>query len=399
MKKAVILIFLNRYLPGYRAGGPIQTVANMMAALGDRYDFHIVTTDRDFGDTDPYPGTRHGEWMTVGKARVRYLAPAEIRWRTFRKILAERRYDLLYCQSFFDPRFTLLPLLVAALCGYSRIPVLLAPRGEFGAGALAHKRLKKKIFLFVFRRILLKLLNYRFHCSSPDEENDLKMVLGPCIKSYCALDFSAQDHIDAETVSELCSDKTPLRIAFLGRIDVQKNIDYALGVLAKLNIPAIMDIYGNVCDDRYYQRCRALAKALPEHIVASFKGALAHDKVLATLSGYDLFFFPSKNENFGHVIHEALRAGLPALISNRTPWHELGKRNAGWELPLDSADGFAAAIESYSRLSAAERRTMRLSALQYGIDVSRDQRVYDDNVKMFDDILQPRPESKKEGGG
>jgi len=389
MKKASILVLLNRYLPGYKAGGPIQTIANMMAALGDRYDFYIVTTDRDFGDAQAYPGIRHGEWMEVGKARVRYLASAEMRWGTYRKIFSERKFDLFYCQSFFNPKFTFLPLLVAAFGGYSKVPVLLAPRGEFGNGALAHKSLKKRVFLFVYRHVLSKLLDYTFHCSSADEAANVRALLGGGVKCHCALDFNAQDHVEAGAFAVPEDGGTPLRIAFLGRIDVQKNVDYAIEVLKKVCVPVVMDIFGNVCDEAYYRHCRALAESLPENVTATFRGTLPHAEVLETLSKYDLFFFPSKNENFGHVIHEALRAGLPVLISDRTPWHELGKRNAGWEIPLDAAERFAATIEAYSRLSSEERRAMRLAALQYGIDVSRDRRVHNDNVRMFDAILSP----------
>lgn len=387
MNRPSILLLLNRYLPGYKAGGPIRTIANMMAAIGDRYDFYIVTTDRDFGDTQAYPGIRHGEWMRIGKARVRYLAPEEMTRSTYRKILAERSFDLLYCQSFFNPKFTFLPLSVVAFGGYSKIPVLLAPRGEFGKGALAHKSFKKKLFLFVFRHILSKLLDYSFQCSSADEAELVRDILGGKVKCFCALDFSAQEHLPADRFDAVAPAGVALRIAFLGRIDVQKNVDYAIGVLRSLKIPAVMDFYGNVCDEPYYRHCLELAGTLPENVTVAFKGTLPHDEVLETLCGYDLFFFPSKNENFGHVIHEALRAGLPVLLSDTTPWHELDKRHAGWEIPLDFPERFAAAIEAYARMSPDERRAMRLAALQYGIDVSNDPRVRDANVAMFDAVL------------
>jgi glycosyltransferase involved in cell wall biosynthesis len=35
---------------------------------------------------------------------------------------------------------------------------------------------------------------------------------------------------------------------------------------------------------------------------------------------YDLFVFPTRGENFGHVIIESLSVGTPVLLSDRTPW-------------------------------------------------------------------------------
>jgi len=50
-----ILTSVGYYLPGYKAGGPIRTLANMVDKLGDDFQFKIVTADRDFDDMKPYP--------------------------------------------------------------------------------------------------------------------------------------------------------------------------------------------------------------------------------------------------------------------------------------------------------------------------------------------------------
>jgi glycosyltransferase involved in cell wall biosynthesis len=43
-----------------------------------------------------------------------------------------------------------------------------------------------------------------------------------------------------------------------------------------------------------------------------------------------LFLLPSHSENFGLVIAEALAAGVPALVTDSTPWLRLGEHEAGW---------------------------------------------------------------------
>ena len=49
MPRPIILSFAGHYLPGYKAGGPIRSIANMVDQLGDEFDFRIVAGDRDLG--------------------------------------------------------------------------------------------------------------------------------------------------------------------------------------------------------------------------------------------------------------------------------------------------------------------------------------------------------------
>ena len=80
-------------------------------------------------------------------------------------------------------------------------------------------------------------------------------------------------------------------------------------------------IYGVKSDEKYYKHCMNLIYKLPKNINAEYKGHVPHKEVLSILSNYDLFVFPTKGENFGHVIFESLSAGTPVLVSDQTPWY------------------------------------------------------------------------------
>jgi len=45
--KPTVLAFTACYLPGYKGGGPIRSVANIVDRLGEEFSFRIFTGDRD----------------------------------------------------------------------------------------------------------------------------------------------------------------------------------------------------------------------------------------------------------------------------------------------------------------------------------------------------------------
>ena len=74
MSKRKVLVCIGYYLPGFKSGGPVRSMANMVAHLVDDVQFYIVTSDRDLGDDSPYPEVvNDGEWVDVANARVLYL--------------------------------------------------------------------------------------------------------------------------------------------------------------------------------------------------------------------------------------------------------------------------------------------------------------------------------------
>jgi glycosyltransferase involved in cell wall biosynthesis len=56
-----------------------------------------------------------------------------------------------------------------------------------------------------------------------------------------------------------------------------------------------------------------------------------------------LFVLPSHNENFGLVIAEAMAHGVPAVVTDTTPWRELNRNQFGWCVPWEE---FGAALRT-----------------------------------------------------
>jgi hypothetical protein len=174
-KRLKVLVFVQSYIPGYRAGGPIRSIANLVEMLGDEFDFKIVTADHDFGVKEPFSGIIPNTWCKVGKAEVYYASNPKIRLLALSKLINSIEHDVLYLNSFFSPDFTLKPLLLRRLKLIPKVCTIIAPRGEFSSGALQLKWFKKKLFIKVVDQIKL-YENLIWQASSCYEKADILKI-------------------------------------------------------------------------------------------------------------------------------------------------------------------------------------------------------------------------------
>lgn len=388
-RRPIILAFARHYLPGYRAGGPVRSISNTIDRLGDEMVFRVVTMDRDLGDAAPYQAVEMGRWNRLGKGWVLYLGPAARSLRQMARLLRDTPHDVIYLNSILDPVFTLRVLLLRRIGAGSAKPVLIAPRGEFSPGAWSLKRWKKEPYLQCLR-LLGAMRGIYWQASSDLERNDIarairtKGVDGESDSILIAPNLAPCS--GAEDRDETHSSRTagdPLRVCFLSRISPKKNLDFALQVLQRVRVPVRFSIYGPAEDRSHWGECQAIMKGLPPHVTAIHRGNVEPDRVVATLAEHDLFFLPTRGENFGHVIHEAMRAGLPVLISDQTPWRDLERCEAGWALPLGDAEAFVRKIEEVSSWNRERLAKWRKNARNLAADVAEDESVLEANRGLF----------------
>lgn len=383
-----VLIFATWYLPGFKAGGPIRTIANMVDRLGHEFDFRIVTADRDFGDERPYSTVSVNEWNTVGNAQVYYVSPKRRTVRHLARLLRETPHDVLYLNSFFDPVFSLRPLLARRMRLAPCPPCVIAPRGEFSKGALALKSWKKRPFIALSR--LLRLHEgLLWQASTEHEAADIRREMGALADAIAvAPDLTHLPPLpDAFQEAGTEPGESPLRLCFLSRISPMKNLDFALLALRKVSARVHFAIIGPVEDEAYWRSCEKLMAALPANVTVEYRGSLPPEAVPAEFAKHDLFFFPTRGENFGHVVFEALSAGTPVLISDQTPWapDALGACEV---LPLTDSCAFARAIDRAAARSSAERHLVRKAAREYAERVVRDDSVLAANRALFLDAAK-----------
>lgn len=348
-----IVCFASYYLPGVRSGGPLRSLLHMQEWLGQSYQFHIVTRNHDLGDKTPYPDVSTGHWCDVGGAKVWYLAAPYWAPSALRRAFQGTPCDLLYFHSAFDAALTIMPLILRRLGWLPRqVPVLVAPRGEFSAGARSIKAAKKSMFLAV-SKVLNLYKDVTWHATGPEEAEEIRALWGREVPVLIAPNLPSKA---ASTTALLRQPKQPdaLKLVFLSRISRKKNLHGALEILRGVKANVELDIYGAREDAVYWDECSRLMEQLPRNISARYRGVASLEAVIPILSEYDAFLLPTLGENFGHVIFEALLSGCPVVLSDQTPWRDLEDGRAGFDIPLSQPEQFQRAIERLAAMDATE---------------------------------------------
>jgi glycosyltransferase involved in cell wall biosynthesis len=404
-----IVVLLAWYLPGYKAGGPLRTIENLVKTLGQEFDFKIVTLDRDLGEASAYPGIVKNKWVRVGDANVLYLQPG-LRgllnmWVLLRSV---DRQTVLYLNSFFDRQFSMLPAMMRWLRLCQPQSLVLAPRGEFSRGALALKRVQKSVYLSIARCLGI----YRrtmWHASSEFEARDIRRQF-PGVKSWEAMAaaggpalspmgcpsviVTAVDLLGApqrRPQSRRQKEAGEIRLVFVGRCSRMKNLSGALKLLAGVNGDVSFDLYGPVEDAEYWRECQRIIDSLPTNVRVRNNGEIEHKEIGRVFAEHDLLLLPTLGENFGHVIGEALASGCPVLISDQTPWRNLESEGVGWDIPLADKERFLSVLQQCVDGDSAWHAALSRQARSYAVNVASDPVAIEANRKLFNLALRMEP--------
>jgi len=380
MKKK-ILVLVDWYEPGYKAGGPVQSCKNFVAAMRDYFDFHIITSDRDLGDQQPYPGITANQWTKKNEnVRIYYAGEKDLTSSVLNQLIQFVSPDYIYLNSMYSYHFTVLPLW---LQGTKKInaKIVIAPRGMLQQGAIQFKSFKKKIFIRILNLsgIPRKL---RFHATDEQEKKDILRYFPSAGSVSVITNFSRPGQSQWKSLPK---DPGYLNCVFISRIVPKKNILFILNIFSQLpkNIKLHLSLRGDIEDNLYWEKCNSVITGLPGNISVSWEGPVANDQVPETLSRYHVFVLPTRGENFGHAIFEALSSGKPVLISDRTPWRDLEQKKIGWDLSLDKPELFLEAIEKAAGFDQQEYDVWSQNAWTYAHEYSTRLNLKEDYLKLF----------------
>lgn len=316
------MLFIDWYLPGFKAGGPIRSVANMVTALRDEYEFLVVTRNTDYTSAEPYAGIISDAWNDGPNGeKIYYFSESQLNRKNLRRLIADTDFDMVYINGIYSWNFSILPLILCRKYGAKK-RIIVATRGMLAESAIEVKSGKKKLFLNLARFAGI-YKNVVFHATNEIEANDIQKAIHASAKILVADNFPVKRIIPVSRLSK--KKKDSLRMVCIARVAPEKNIDFGISVMADAwATPMSMDVFGPIYDLNYSEKCMDMARHLPAGIEVDFRGPVEPKHIPSLLMEYDLLFFPTRGENFGHVIIESLMSGTPVLTSDQTPFKDAG---------------------------------------------------------------------------
>lgn len=371
MKKRTVLLLYPYYWPHYKAGGPVQSLYNLAATFKDQVEFYLISLNKDMDGESSELQLKSYVWNNGPNGEkiytTRFISPFLIF-----KVIREVQPEVIMINGIFHWHTSFFGLLIGKMLGHK---VVISPRGMLQDWALARGKLKKRIFLKVFKWLLRK--NEVWHATDEQERRDIEKVFG----------LKQQIHIASNiprSLSELTSIQFPdtagkIKLVFLSLINPNKNLHLIIEAVNQLPGKYSLDIYGPIIDKKYWDLCeRKLVNS-----TVSYKGPVPPWQVPQILQQYHFFILPTQGENFGHAIFDALSSGVPVLISKYTPWKEIDAQLAGMYIDLEKEDSIHDILTFISEMTASAYAEYRVGALKFAKGYLESK----DVVKEYDFLL------------
>lgn len=286
-------------------------------------------------------------------ARFRPAAPRSLffSWEMLRDLPAlARAADVVHVHSSWT-----FPVRWGARCARAAgKPLVISPRGSLDPVRLAHSASKKRLAGLLDRRSLQRATV--IHATSETEREWIKRYLGGNPRIEVIPNGVELPLTDVQRTRG----SRERRVLYLGRLHPLKGLDLLLDTWRLVNdeVPDAqrwrLVIAG---PDEQGTQAKLDRQALTLGLVnVTFAGPLYGDDKAHAMSDADLFVLPSRSENFGSAVAEALAARMPVITTKGTPWNEI-EGSCGWWVDV-AVNPLAHAIAEAMRLSDEERSAM-----------------------------------------
>ena len=242
----------------------------------------------------------------------------------------------------------------AARAGRARL--IVSPRGSLSRWAMRYGSAAKPLFWAALQRPALERAAC-LHATAEPEYEDMRRLgfRQPVAVIPNGVDLPAPPlNPDSRTGART--------LLFLGRLHPVKGIDMLIDAWRSVQrrFPAWRLLI--VGDDRdAVGNSSGYGGALRRRVDAqgaarvSFAGELRGRAKWEAYENADLYVLPSRSENFGLTVAEALAAGTPAVTTRATPWRPIEAHGAGWCIDTGSAPLAACLREALARDPATLR--------------------------------------------
>jgi glycosyltransferase involved in cell wall biosynthesis len=366
-----ILISIPWFLPAYKAGGPIQSIANLVSNFTEDVTYYIFCSNKDLNN-EINVGKPFNEWVMYNKhTYVWYDTGFILR----NNLLLENRKikpDIFYIIGLFNWDYNIIPLLYGT--AKKRI---LSVRGMLHPGALSQKSIKKKIFLSLLKSMKIRNSIY-FHATNNEEATYITNIFG----ADCNVSIAGNYPKKIGYKDALHKEVNVLKLITIALISPMKNHLLVLQALVNCTTNIEYNIYGPIKDTEYWAHCQKQITSLPSNVSVLFHGEINPTKVESVLAQNHVFIMPSKSENFGHALVEALSSGKPIITSQATPWNNLLDNKAGINCAEDVL-AISNAINLFAEMNGETYEQFANGAIQYAAEKNNMDTLHIQYQQMF----------------
>lgn len=369
--KTKVLIFAGQFFPDETSGGPAVSIRNLAGILDNELDLYILASNKTFVGGKPL-NVQIDIWIENKNFKAMYLN--KVNPIKISNIINSLKPDVIYLNSFFSFQWTLIPLI---LFSFNKAKYVIAPRGNFSSKAFDNKRIKKTLYLKLFKIIHFNS-NIRWHFTSKSEFNDAQDYIGKLVLKNCHYIIeNVPTHNEPCLLTEKKSNH--LKILYFGRIHKKKNIlESVESVISLSDLKNLKyDIYGTIEDIKYFD---SIQRKFDHRI--RYMGAYNHSDLKKFICKYHLFLFPTRGENYGHTIVESLSFGLPIIISKYTPWSKLNNI-AGYTVAINNLEEIQFKIRKLYKMDNEKWQVLRTGAINSFNDIYKINTIKNKYLKLF----------------
>ena len=281
-------LIVNDYLPpNYEMGGPVVSIENLIQVF-ENSDIETSLSD----------------------LQVKSIKDIMLIYKLL------KNYNVIYINTFYGKSARILFLISLFLPQLKKL--ILAPRGEL---AVVNQRNKRYLAKFVYNylvSLILRVLDFVgveiiIHATSELEMKEIPYNYKiKCIPNIPRL---------LEWKSDSKQKNNDKILYNFGRIDPKKNLEFLINTSSLVgDLP--VTLIGDCRHPAYKQELIDLA--LEKKVDLKFWSHKEIDEIQSLLeASYSVVAFPSKNENFGHAIVEALQMNTLVFVSEAVPWAEI----------------------------------------------------------------------------
>ena len=316
-----VLHFLPVYAPAWQFGGPILSVSRLCEGLVQYgVDVRVITTNAGLPD---FPEDQLGVPQDVNGVQVIYY-PVDwqggmIRSGSLVAALVEHMEwaDLLHLSSIWQP----LGIPVQKAAHAAGVPVIQSLRGALGPYSWRRGWWKKVPYFWIQERTLLQRAS-ALHCTTIQEAREIACLgLKTSVQILPNPMDVSQLHVNAELGQHWrhrmgISSIEPLLLV-VGRLHHKKGLDLLPTVLEAVRHKPWQIAFIGKDEDKTGLRLKSELNRVGLGDRCHWLEHLPSDQLSEPYNAADCLLLPSRHENFGNVVIEALACGCGVLISDQ----------------------------------------------------------------------------------